>query len=430
MLAQSADLDAASCARIENEAQARVQEALEFARASPRPTLAELERDVWGPARSSRAEPAAWMPTGAGSPTATVGRPPIGEVSARELANGEVAFAEAIGCALEDAMREDESIVLLGQDISAGFPFGATRDLAGMFGSERVRDTPISEAVTMGCGIGAAIMGTRTVVEVDFAGFFLLGLDQLVNNAAKLRYMSGGQLRVPLVVRVGQGPLGAFAAQHSQSQQAWLASVPGLALCAPADARDAYALMRWALGQHDPVVFAEDMRLYKTAGPLDRASPELDGVPRARVLRPGRDATAVTFGFGTTLALSAARELAAHGIELEVLDLRMLSPLDEQTIGESARHTGRVLCLGDDPLLGGITATLAASVEERAHGELTAPVARLGARRWPTPFGSSERFVYPSTESVTAAVRRLRAWPEQVPDAAIEHGELRMAGAQ
>jgi pyruvate/2-oxoglutarate/acetoin dehydrogenase E1 component len=336
----------------------------------------------------------------------------------------EVTFAEAIRCALEDGMAQDESMVLLGQDIASGFPFGATRELAAVFGEERVRDTPISEAATMGCGIGAAVMGVRTVVEVDFAGFLLLGLDQLVNNAAKLRYMSGGQLRVPLVVRVGQGPLGAFAAQHSQAQHAWLASVPGLALCAPSDAQDAYALMRWALRQRDPVVFAEDMRLYRRKGPLVKgiavegeessASPaggsgtSRDGIPSARVLRTGSDATVLCFGFGTTLALAAARELAADGVELEVVDLRLLSPLDEQTIGESSRHTGRVLCLGDDPLLGGITATLAAAVDRVVHG---AVVGRLGARHWPTPFGSSEAFVYPSAGSVAAAVRQLLAWP-------------------
>jgi pyruvate/2-oxoglutarate/acetoin dehydrogenase E1 component len=354
-------------------------------------------------------------------------------------------------------MREDDSIVLLGQDIAAGFPFGATRDLADVFGSERVRDTPISEAATMGCGIGAAIMGTRTVVEVDFAGFLLLGLDQLVNNAAKLRYMSGGQLRVPLVVRVGQGPLGAFAAQHSQAQHAWLMSVPGLAVCAPSDAQDAYALMRWALRQRDPVVLAEDMRLYRTKGPLEKeaagtgprssvaqsgsgasaqhresSSPERTpgadaGIPRARVLRSGRDATVLAFGFGTTLALAAAQVLAPGGMELEVVDLRLLSPLDEQTIGESARHTGRVLCLGDDPLLGGITATLAATVDHVAHGTLAA---RLGARHWPTPFGSSERFVYPSTDSVVAAVRRLVAWPGAAQDAEIVNGAFAIAGAR
>jgi acetoin:2,6-dichlorophenolindophenol oxidoreductase subunit beta len=362
----------------------------------------------------------------------------------------EVTYVEAIKAALEDAMRDDETIVLLGQDITAGFPFGATRGLLELFGAERVRDTPISEAATMGCGIGAAMMGARAVVEVDFAGFLLLGLDQLVNNAAKLRYMSGGQLRVPLVVRVGQGPFGSFAAQHSQSQHSWLAGVPGLALCAPSGPQDAYDLLRWALRAGDPVVFAEDMRLYRRRGPLRRvehggteqagkSTEQLgesavpadvpEGVHRAHVARTGRDATAVCYGFGTTIALQAAAELSARGVELEVLDLRLLSPLDEAAIGESARHTGRVLCVGDDPLLGGITGTLAAAVEERAHGRLSAPVARLGARHLPTPFGSREAFVYPSARSIASAVLRLVAWPAQAQDLEIEHGELRMASA-
>jgi pyruvate/2-oxoglutarate/acetoin dehydrogenase E1 component len=340
----------------------------------------------------------------------------------------EVTFAEAIGCALEDAMREDESTVVLGQDVAAGFPFGATRGLAELFGRERVRDTPISEAASMGCAIGAAMMGVRTVVEVDFAGFLLLGLDQLVNNAAKLRYMSGGQLRVPLTVRVGQGPLGAFAAQHSQSQQAWLASVPGLAVCAPSDAQDAYALTRWALRQHDPVVVAEDMRLYRAKGRLRRQVDLPSEVPAARVVRKGADATVVAFGYGTSLALTAAVELAQAGVELEVVDLRLLAPLDRRMLGEAAGRTGRVLCLGDDPLLGGITATLAVAVDELAHGALKAPVARLAARHLPTPFGGAEAFVYPSAASVVAAVRRLVAWPGAVSEAEIANGDFALGG--
>jgi acetoin:2,6-dichlorophenolindophenol oxidoreductase subunit beta len=380
-----------------------------------------------------------------------------------EVTVAEVTFAEALCCALEDAMHADESLVVLGQDVAAGFPFGATRGLAELFGAERVRNTPISEAATMGCGIGAAMVGVRTVVEVDFAGFLLLGADQLVNNAAKLRYMSGGQLRVPLTVRVGQGPLGAFAAQHSQSQHAWLASLPGLAVCAPSDVQDAYELMRWALVQSDPVVILEDMRLYRSKGPLRRRLPagsRLSGesvpdgesvlggesvpggasavepfpsaresFPPAQLVRPGSDATVLSFGYGTSLARAAADRLASAGIDLQVLDLRMLSPLDVPTLGAAARHTGRVLCLGDDPLLGGITATLAAAVDEQAHAALKAPVARLGARHVPTPFGTGETWVYPSAESVVAAARRLVAWPESAADTEIEQGDFAMGGA-
>jgi pyruvate/2-oxoglutarate/acetoin dehydrogenase E1 component len=319
----------------------------------------------------------------------------------------EVTFAEAIRDALDDAMREDESIVLLGQDIVVGFPFGVTRGLAETYGTERVRDTPISEAGTMGCGVGAALAGLRPVVEVDFSGFLLLGLDQLVNNAAKLRYMSGGQLRVPLVVRVGQGPLGSFAAQHSMAIHGWLANVPGLAVCAPSNPQDAYELMRWALVQGDPVVFAEDMRLYRAKGPLDRAAsaPEPQ---RGRIARRGADVSVVTFGNAVRLALEAAGELAPDGIDVEVVDLRFLSPLDEAVIADSVRRTRRVLCVSDDPLHGGFAATLAVVAEELSAGRLRAPVARLGARHVPSPYNKElERLVYPSRESIAAALRAL-----------------------
>ncbi|MDO8212676.1 alpha-ketoacid dehydrogenase subunit beta [Conexibacter sp. CPCC 206217] len=317
-----------------------------------------------------------------------------------------VSYAEAIRRAMAAEMELDETITLLGQDIAIGFPFGVTRDLIERFGPERVRDTPISEAGTMGCAVGAALHGIRTVVEVDFSGFLLLGFDQLVNNAAKLRYMSAGQLRVPLVVRVGQGPLGSFGAQHSQALHGWLANVPGLAVCAPSSAQDAYDLMRWSLRQPDPVVFAEDMRLYRREGELVEHADEVS--LGARVVRPGRDATVIAFGNGVSLSLAAADALAADGISLEVLDLRTVAPLDVAAIAASARRTGRVLCMSDDPLLGGFSATLAAVVSEHAGDTLRAPVARLGSRHAPAPYNAElERRIFPSSESVEAAVRGL-----------------------
>jgi pyruvate dehydrogenase E1 component beta subunit len=327
------------------------------------------------------------------------------------VATTEVTFAEALRQALDAAMAEDDRIVVLGQDVVVGFPFGVTRGLADAYGADRVRNTPISEAGTMGCGVGAAAAGLRPVVEVDFPAFLLLGFDQLVNNAAKLRYVSGGQLRVPLVVRVGQGPLGSFAAQHSQALHGWLANVPGLAVCAPATAQDAYDLLRWSLRQNDPVVFCEDMRLYRTKGELVAGEGATE--PGAEVVRTGRDATVVSFGFGTAQALVAATELAADGIELEVLDLRLLSPLDADAIEASCRHTGRVLCVSDDPLLGGLSATLAAVATERAYDSLRAPVLRLGSRHAPAPYARElEQFVFPSSTSIAQAARRLVAWPE------------------
>jgi pyruvate dehydrogenase E1 component beta subunit len=322
-------------------------------------------------------------------------------------ATREVSFAEAVRQALDDAMAEDETIVLLGQDIAVGFPFGVTRELVDRYGPSRVRDTPISEAATMGCGIGAAVAGLRPVVEVDFSGFLLLGFDQLINNAAKLRYMSGGQIRVPLVVRVGQGPLGGFAAQHSMAVHGWLASVPGLAVCAPSSPQDAYSLMRWSLDQNDPVVFCEDMRLYRARGTLDVSRQPLEST-RARLARPGTDATVLAFGHGVQTALEAAEALATDGLEVEVVDLRFLSPLDEESIAESAGRTGRVLCIGDDPLLGGFSATLAAIATEVANAPLRAPVLRLGARHTPAPFSPSlERLVYPAPSAVETALRML-----------------------
>jgi acetoin:2,6-dichlorophenolindophenol oxidoreductase subunit beta len=318
----------------------------------------------------------------------------------------ESTFAEAVRHALEDAMREDERIVLLGQDIVVGFPFGVTRGLAELFGAERVRDTPISEAGTMGCGVGAALAGLRPVVEVDFSGFLLLGLDQLVNNAAKLRYMTGGQLRVPLVVRVGQGPMGSFAAQHSMAIHGWLANVPGLAVCAPSNPQDAYDLMRWALTQHDPVVFAEDMRLYRAKGDLERrdASDEAG----ARIARRGTDVTVICFGYGVRLALDAADAVASEGIDVEIVDLRLLAPLDEMVIRESVRRTGRALCVSDDPLHGGFAATLAAAADDAAADALRTPVARLGAKHVPAPYNRElERLVYPSADSIATSLRIL-----------------------
>jgi acetoin:2,6-dichlorophenolindophenol oxidoreductase subunit beta len=321
----------------------------------------------------------------------------------------EVSYADAIRLALEHAMEQDESITLLGQDIAIGFPFGVTKGLIERFGAERVRDTPISEAGTMGCGVGAAVHGLRTVVEVDFSGFLMLGMDQLVNNAAKLRYMSAGQMRVPLVVRVGQGPLGSFGAQHSQALHGWLANVPGLVVCAPGTVQDAYDLMRWALRQDDPVVFAEDMRLYRVRGQLVGGGEDVQ--LGARVARPGRDATAVVFGYDVPQALEAAETLAAEGIELEVLDLRTVSPLDESAIAASVRRTGRALCVSDDPLLGGFSATLAAVAREQGGDALRAPVARLGSRHAPAPYNADlEQQVFPSTESIVTAVRALAQW--------------------
>ncbi|GII78496.1 TPP-dependent acetoin dehydrogenase complex, E1 protein subunit beta [Sphaerisporangium rufum] len=320
-------------------------------------------------------------------------------------------FAAALCAAQHDAMRLDETIVLLGQDVRAGFPFGATKGLVDVFGPDRVVNTPISEAATMGCGVGAALGGIRPVVEVDFAGFLLLGLDQLVNNGAKLRYMSGGQASVPLVVRVGQGPLGSFAAQHSQTQHAYLAGIPGLTVLAPATAQQAYDAMRWALVQDDPVVLLEDMRLYRRGGPLTRGP--VPGSVTSTVHRPGTDLTILTFGHGVVTALQAAQEVAARGIDVEVLGLDSLNPLDVAGVARSVRRTGRVLCLADDPPLFGTAATLSLVATTEAHDVLRAPVLSLGGRAVPTPYTPGlEALVYPTPGAAAEAITTLMKWTD------------------
>jgi pyruvate dehydrogenase E1 component beta subunit len=249
------------------------------------------------------------------------------------------------------------------------------------------------------------------VVEVDFSGFLLLGLDQLVNNGAKLRYMSGDQVSVPLVVRVGQGPLGSFAAQHSQTQHAYLAAVAGLTVLAPATPQGAYDAIRWALVQDDPVVVLEDMRLYRQQGTLVRG--EVPDQVTSTVHRAGRSLSIITYGHGVGVALAAAERLATSGVDAEVLGLDSLAPLDVAAITATARRTGRVLCLADDAPLFGVAPTLAMVVNLHAHDVLTAPVVCLGSRSVPTPYAPAlERLVFPSADSVVESARRLVAWED------------------
>ncbi|MBD3924269.1 alpha-ketoacid dehydrogenase subunit beta [Nocardioides cavernae] len=318
-------------------------------------------------------------------------------------------FGDALAAAQQDAMRLDPSIVLMGQDIEAGFPFGATKALVDEFGAERVRNTPISEAATMGFGVGAALAGARPVVEVDFSGFLLLGMDQLINNAAKLRYMSGNQVSVPLVVRVGQGPLGSFAAQHSQTQHAYLSSIPGLVVLVPSSPQAAYDAMRWALTQSDTVVLLEDMRLYRRTGTFTRGEVPDDVQPV--VIRSGTTLSVITYGYGVTLATQAASVLAEEGIDLDIVSLERMSPLDSSVMVQSARRTGRVLCLTDDPPAFGVGSTLSAVITAQANDALELPPVILGSKPVPTPYTPDlEALVFPSVESVCEAARRLAAW--------------------
>jgi len=314
---------------------------------------------------------------------------------------------EAIRTTLAEAMRDDERVVVLGEDVAEGGPWGATAGLAEEFGAERVRNTPISEAAICGVAIGLAQSGLRPVIEVMFVDFVTLALDQLVNQAAKAHFMSGGQLSVPLVLRTQGGAGQRGAAQHSQSLEAWLAHVPGLKVAMPSTAADAAGLLRSAIADPNPVVFVENKTLYFRREP---ATNGFAAVPlgRARIARPGRDATVVAMSRLVPEALAAAEALAAENIEIEVVDLRTLVPLDLETIVESVARTHRVVVAHEAVVHGGFGAEVAAQVQSAAFDELDAPIERVGAPFAPVPFSPPLEDAYvPDRADVTAAVRRL-----------------------
>jgi acetoin:2,6-dichlorophenolindophenol oxidoreductase subunit beta len=314
-------------------------------------------------------------------------------------------YVEAIAAALADAMRTDPRVLVLGEDVAEGGPWGATAGLADEFGRDRVRDTPISEAAICGIAIGAAQSGLRPVVEIMFVDFVTLALDQLVNQAAKAHFMSGGQLTVPLVLRTQGGAGQRGGAQHSQSLEAWLAHVPGLKVAMPSTASDAAALLRAAIDDPNPVVLVENKTLYFRREELSGDRVELG---RARVVRPGRDATVVALSRLVPEALAAADELAAEGIEVEVIDPRTLVPLDLDTIVDSVRRTHRLVVAHEAVEHGGFGAELAAQVQAAAFDELDAPVARVGAPFAPVPFSPPLEDAYlPGRAEVAQAVRAL-----------------------
>ncbi len=316
----------------------------------------------------------------------------------------ETTYLGAITATLAGALRDDPRVLVIGEDVAEGGPWGATAGLAEEFGVERIRNTPISEAAIAGIAIGAAQSGLRPVVEIMFIDFVTLALDQLVNQAAKAHFMSGGQLRVPMVLRTQGGAGQRGGAQHSQSLEAWLTHVPGLKVVMPSTAADAAGLLASAIADDNPVVYVENKTLYfrrEDAG--DGAAIPLG---RARVARPGRDVTVVALSRLVSESLAAADELAADGIEVEVIDPRSLVPLDLDTIVESVRRTHRLVVAHEAVAHGGFGAELAAQVQAAAFDELDAPVARVGAPFTPIPFSPPLEDAYlPGREDVVAAVR-------------------------
>ena len=314
-------------------------------------------------------------------------------------------YVRAVVEAQAQAMRDDPHVFVLGEDVAEGGPYGTTAGLAEEFGTERVLNTPISESAICGVAVGAAQSGLRPIVEVMFIDFVTLALDQLVNQAAKAHAMSGGQLQVPLVLRTQGGAGQRGAAQHSQSLEAWLTHVPGLKVVMPSTAADAAGLLVSALTDPNPVVFVENKTLYFRK---ENVPNERDSVPigRARVVRPGGDVTVVALSRLVSESVAAAEELAAEGIDVEVIDPRTLAPLDLETIVGSVARTHRLVVAHEAVVHGGFGAEIAAQVQEAAFDELDAPIARVGAPFTPVPFSPPLEDAYlPGRDDVATAVR-------------------------
>jgi pyruvate dehydrogenase E1 component beta subunit len=318
----------------------------------------------------------------------------------------ETTYIKAITGTLAEAMRDDERVIVLGEDVAEGGPYTATAGLAEEFGTARVINTPISEAAITGVAIGAAQSGLRPVLEIMFVDFITLALDQLVNAAAKAHFMSGGQLSVPMVLRTQGGAGHRSAAQHSQSLESWLAHVPGLKVVMPSRAVDVAGLLAAAIADPGPVVFVENKTLYfRKENVPDTPQPVRIG--EAVTLRQGRDVTIVALSRLVHDALEAAERLSAeHGIEAEVIDPRTLVPLDLDAIVASVVRTHRLIVAHEAVVHGGVGAEIAARVQEAAFDELDAPVARVGAPFAPVPLSAPlEDAWLPGVDEIVAAVR-------------------------
>jgi acetoin:2,6-dichlorophenolindophenol oxidoreductase subunit beta len=316
-----------------------------------------------------------------------------------------ISFSEAINEAMAEEMRRDEAVFLMGEDVGLfGGVFGVSAGLYAEFGEERVRDTPISEIAIVGGALGAALMGMRPIAEIMFADFVACAMDQVVNQAAKARYMSGGKANVPLTIRIVNGAPGSAAAQHSQSPEAWFMNVPGLKIAIPATPHDAKGLLKTAVRGEDPVLFFEHKLLYAVKGEV----PEADyAVPfgEAVVRRAGQDATLIAIGGVLPNVMAAADRLAADGIDAEVIDPRTLVPFDKAAVIASVRKTGRAVIVHEAHKRAGPGAEIAAMLAEEAIGYLDAPIVRVATKNAPFPYNPElEQFILPTVDDVVTAV--------------------------
>ena len=321
----------------------------------------------------------------------------------------EISYAEAIREALAQAMEADPTVFTLGEDIGVyGGAFGVTGDLVHRFGEERVRDTPISELGIAGAAVGAALTGMKPVLELQFSDFITLATEQIVNQAAKIRYMYGGKATVPMVVRMPAGSGTGAAAQHSQSLEAWFAHIPGLKVVQPVTPHDAKGLLLAAIDDPNPVLIFEHKLLYRTKGPVPQ-EPYRVPIGKAEIRRQGRDVTIAATSIMVIRAMSAAERLADEGIEAEVIDLRTIRPMDTATLIQSVSKTGRLLTVYEAVKTLGIGAEVSAAIaESEAFDLLDAPIARLGGREVPLPYNPTlEKSAVPQEDDIVNAVRRL-----------------------
>jgi pyruvate dehydrogenase E1 component beta subunit len=315
-------------------------------------------------------------------------------------------YRDAVREAFRDALTADPRVFLMGEDVGRyGGSYAVSKGLLEEFGPERIRDAPLSESGFVGAGIGAAIGGLRPIVEVMTVNFSLLALDQIVNNAATLSHMSGGQLNVPVVIRLATGAGRQLAAQHSHSLEGWYAHIPGLRIAVPATIDDARFMLAAALASPDPVLLFEHLYLYNMEGELTPGLERVD-LDHAAVRRAGRDVTLVTYGWSLYKCLAAAGALAKDGIEVEVLDLRTLRPLDDAAIMASVRRTRRAVIVDEGWRSGSLSAEVTTRIVEQAFYELEAPVARVCTAEVPVPYAKHlEDATLPSPAGIEAAVR-------------------------
>ena len=316
-------------------------------------------------------------------------------------------YAEGIREGMSIRMRENPNVVLFGEDVGAfGGCFGVSAGMLAEFGPERVRDTPISEGAIIGCAVGAAATGLRPIAELMFCDFLTVGMDQLVNQAAKMRYMFGGKISMPMVVRLPAGAGTGAAAQHSQSLEAWLTHVPGLKVVYPSCAQDALGLMLSAKDDDNPVMYFEQKVLLSMKSEVTSLEPIPLG--KGRIVREGGDLSIITYGRQVYDALEAAEKLAADGVSVEVIDLRSLYPLDKELIGESIAKTHKAIVITEEVKRGGFGGEISAIIGEEFFDYLDAPVIRIGALDTPVPFAPNlEQYYIPNAQDILVAAKKM-----------------------